>query len=185
MPMCTSVSGTGKIGAVPSRKPRNIVATATAATTGMKLRGRHSNSSSSTASSAAASGELKVAAIPPAAPATSKVLRSSAESRKAWARIEPMAPPVMMIGPSAPKGPPVPMLTAADTGFSTATRGATRLPPVRIASIASGMPCPRIFSEPNRAIRPTMRPPNTGANSTRKGECWCPPGATKSVLRRW
>ncbi|OAP28894.1 hypothetical protein A4R44_00687 [Amycolatopsis sp. M39] len=54
----------------------------------------------------------------------------------------------MMIGPSAPNGPPVPMLTAADTGFSTAPRGATRLPPVRIASIASGMPWPRIFSEP-------------------------------------
>ncbi len=62
--------------------------------------------------------------------------------------IEPIAPPVMMIGPSAPNGPPVPMLIAAETGLSSATCGATVLPWVRIASIASGMPCPRIFSEP-------------------------------------
>ena len=54
----------------------------------------------------------------------------------------------MMIGPSAPNGPPVPMLIAAEIGLSTATRGSTRLPPMRIASIASGMPWPRIFSEP-------------------------------------
>ena len=31
-----------------------------------------------------------------------------------------MAPPVMMIGPSAPNGPPVPMEMAEDTGFNTA-----------------------------------------------------------------
>ena len=54
----------------------------------------------------------------------------------------------MMIGPSAPNGPPVPIAIAADTGLSTATRGCTLLPPSRIASIASGMPWPRIFSEP-------------------------------------
>jgi hypothetical protein len=29
----------------------------------------------------------------------------------------------MMIGPSAPNGPPVPMLIAAEIGLSTATRG--------------------------------------------------------------
>ena len=54
----------------------------------------------------------------------------------------------MMIGPSAPNGPPVPIAIAAEIGLSTATRGCTRLPPSRIASIASGMPWPRIFSEP-------------------------------------
>jgi hypothetical protein len=67
-------------------------------------------------------------------------LRSSAVRCRCWARIEPSAPPVMMIGPSAPNGPPVPMLIAAEIGFSTATFGSTRLPWVRIASIASGMP---------------------------------------------
>ena len=54
----------------------------------------------------------------------------------------------MMIGPSAPNGPPVPIAIAEDTGLSTATRGCTLLPPMRIASIASGIPCPRIFSDP-------------------------------------
>ncbi len=42
----------------------------------------------------------------------------------------------------------VPIDTAEETGLSRATRGAIRLPPVRMASIASGMPCPRIFSLP-------------------------------------
>ena len=61
---------------------------------------------------------------------------------------EPNAPPVMMIGPSAPNGPPEPIEIADESGFSTATRGCIRLPPIRIASIASGMPWPRIRSEP-------------------------------------
>ncbi|MNT53548.1 hypothetical protein D3C72_1906370 [compost metagenome] len=59
-----------------------------------------------------------------------------------------MAPPVVMIGPSAPKGPPVPIDTADDTGFRTATLGWIRLLPIRMASMASGMPWPRIFSDP-------------------------------------
>ena len=59
-----------------------------------------------------------------------------------------MAPPVMMIGPSAPKGPPVPMEIAEESGFKTTTFGDMRLRPKRMASSASGMPCPRIFSEP-------------------------------------
>ncbi|MNT46268.1 hypothetical protein D3C72_1828990 [compost metagenome] len=59
-----------------------------------------------------------------------------------------MAPPVMMMGPSAPKGPPVPIDTADDTGFRMATLGWMRLLPIRMASMASGMPWPRIFSEP-------------------------------------
>ena len=134
----------------------------TAATTGTRLRGRHSNSSSSTASSTEASGALKVAAMPAAAPATSSVLRSSAVMCSVWAMTEPTAPPVMMIGPSAPNGPPLPMLIAAEIGLRTATRGSTRLPRVRIASIASGMPWPRIFSEPNRAIRPMIEPARDG-----------------------
>ena len=57
---------------------------------------------------------------------------------------EPNAPPVMMIGPSAPNGPPEPMEIADDSGLRTATLGYMRLPPMRIASIASGMPWPRI-----------------------------------------
>ena len=54
----------------------------------------------------------------------------------------------MMIGPSAPKGPPEPIEIADEIGLSSATRGWIRLPRIRIASSASGIPCPRIRSEP-------------------------------------
>ena len=43
-----------------------------------------------------------------------------------------------MMGPSAPNGPPVPMLIAAERGLTMATFGSMRLPRVRMASIASG-----------------------------------------------
>jgi hypothetical protein len=114
----------------------------------MKLRGFHSNSSNSTASSAAATGEPKVADMPAAAPATSSVLRSALVRWNSWAISEPSAPPVMMIGPSAPNGPPEPMEMAEETGLSSATLGSMRLPRSRIDSIASGMPWPRMRSEP-------------------------------------
>ena len=114
----------------------------------MKLRGFHSKSSSSTASRTAASGVAKIAAMPPAAPATSSVFRSDADRWNAWANSEPNAPPVMMIGPSAPNGPPLPIEIADDSGLSIATLALIRLRPIRIASIASGIPCPRIFSDP-------------------------------------
>src|SRR5919197_946877 len=86
----------------------------------MRLRGFHSKSNSSTASSTAATGEAKVADIPPAAPATSNVRRSALVRRKNCAIIEPKAPPVMMIGPSAPNGPPEPMEIAEESGFGNA-----------------------------------------------------------------
>ena len=55
-----------------------------------------------------------------------------------------MEAPVTMMGPSAPKGAPVPMASAAETGLAMAVRGATRLCLVSTASMASGMPWPRI-----------------------------------------
>ncbi len=61
---------------------------------------------------------------------------------------EPIAPPVMIMGPSAPKGPPEPIEIAAEIGFKMASRGWTLLPLMRIDSRASGIPCPRIRSEP-------------------------------------
>ena len=121
---------------------------ALASATGIRLRGFHSKSSSSTASSTAASGAAKVADMPAAAPATSSVLRSALVRWKNCAISEPNAPPVMMIGPSAPNGPPEPIEIADDSGLSSATFGSTRLPLMRIASIASGMPWPRMRSEP-------------------------------------
>ena len=150
-----------------------IAAEALASATGTKLRGFHSNNSSSTANSTAATGVPKVADMPPAAPATSSVFRSAGVIWKICAKIEPHAPPVMMIGPSAPNGPPEPIEIADDSGFSTATFGAIRLPPMRIASIASGIPWPRIRSDPNRAIKPMIRPPTTGTKIASQPSVLC------------
>ncbi|SAL88872.1 hypothetical protein AWB68_08918 [Caballeronia choica] len=138
----------GKSGPCPKNATRANPATAHASATGRKLRGRHSNSSSSTASSTAATGVPNTAVMPAAAPATSSVLRSAEVSFTHCAISEPSAPPVMMIGPSAPNGPPLPITIPDDNGLSTATFGDMRLLPNRIASIASGMPWPRIFSDP-------------------------------------
>ena len=86
--------------------------------------------------------------MPAAAPATSSVLRSALVRWKSCAIIEPNAPPVMMIGPSAPNGPPDPIEMALESGFRIATFGSTLLPLIRMASMASGMPWPRMRSEP-------------------------------------
>src|SRR5690606_26734239 len=130
----------GNSGPGPNRGGRRQMAVIAAAATGMKLRGFHSNRSSSTASRIAATRVPETAVLPAAEPATSRVLRSAALMLKNWANSEPKAPPVMMIGPSAPNGPPLPMEMADDIGFRTATLGDIRAPPIRIASIASGMP---------------------------------------------
>jgi hypothetical protein len=106
------------------RKP----ATAHAVATGSRLRGRSSNSSSSTAISTAATGVPNTAVMPDTAPATSSDLRSPPVRWKCWAISEPIAPPVMMIGPSAPNGPPLPIAMPDDSGFSTATFGDIALP---------------------------------------------------------
>ena len=150
----------------------------------MKLRGFHSNSSSSTASSTAATGAAKIAAIPAAAPATSSVLRSTGDKWNAWANTEPNAPPVAMMGPSAPNGPPVPIAIAEERGLSRATFASMRLRPIRIASIASGMPWPRIFSDPYRASNPTISPPTTGIGSDQSPGPLAA-GGTRLVSRRW
>ena len=180
--------GTGKSGAGAMCPPsasamRTAAAVAAAAAAGTIDRGLHSNSSSSTASRVAATGVPNTPVMPPAAPATSSVLRSVDERRTSWATSEPSAPPVRMIGPSAPKGPPLPMLITLETGLSTARRGLTRLPRTRMFSIASGMPWPRIASDPKRAMNPTTRPPATGI-STLAGPSCASAGETSSVLRR-
>ena len=55
--------------------------------------------------------------MPAAAPAASSVLRSSAVVASTCPTSDPSAPPVAMMGPSAPNGPPVPMAIAAESGF--------------------------------------------------------------------
>ena len=71
-----------------------------------------------------------------------------------------------MIGPSAPNGPPVPMAMAADSGLAIAVRGAMRLCLRRIASIASGMPWPRMIGD-HLASAATPSAPSTGAMTSR------------------
>jgi hypothetical protein len=46
-----------------------------------------------------------------------------------------------------------------------------RDPPIRIASMASGIPWPRIFSEPKRAISPMAMPPTAGASTIHRLGC--------------
>ena len=65
--------------------------------------------------------------MPAAAPAARSVFRSSAVTLRNCPTREPNAPPVAMIGPSAPNGPPVPIAIADDTGLSTVRLGEIRL----------------------------------------------------------
>ena len=108
--------------------------------------------------------------MPAAAPAASSVRRSIAVIATPCPTSDPTAPPVAMIGPSAPNGPPVPMAIAADSGLSQATRAGIRLWLRTICSIASGMPWPRMALDPNRAMTPTISPPSTGRNHDQDAE---------------
>jgi hypothetical protein len=132
--------GTWKSGPFPKIVEWIPPARLAATTSGMKARGENSKRSNSMANITEANGAPKVAAIPAAAPLASRILRSDGETSMTWPMSEPIAPPVTMIGPSAPKGPPVPMAMAAETGLAIAVRGAMRLWRRRIASIASGIP---------------------------------------------
>ncbi len=113
--------------------------------------------------------------MPAAAPAASSTLRSFAVTRSSCPINEPIAPPVEMIGPSAPNGPPVPMAKAEDSGFSQVIRAGMFDSLVRICSIASGMPWPWIAREPQRAMMPASRPPMTGTRMT-QAPSWLPAG---------
>jgi hypothetical protein len=113
----------------------------------------------------AARGVPKIAAIPAAAPLASKILRSAGVTLIPWPTKDPSAPPVTMIGPSAPNGPPVPIATAADVGLATAARGWMRLCLERIASIASGIPWPRMTGD-HFASNATTSPPATAAGTS-------------------
>src|SRR4051812_8538670 len=66
----------GKTGPAPKRRVLRGADPDAAQAAGTRLLGFHSKSNSSTASNTAATGLAKMAAIPPAAPATSNVFRS-------------------------------------------------------------------------------------------------------------
>src|ERR1700689_2895524 len=116
-PINTGCDGTENNGPALRMYRRAAPAVALARATGIRLRGFHSNSSNSTASRTAEMGAANVADIPAAAPATSSVLRSTLVRWKNCAINDPNAPPVMMIGPSAPNGPPLPIGMADEIGF--------------------------------------------------------------------
>jgi hypothetical protein len=101
----------------------HLVAVTAASATGISDRGRRSNNNNSTASTTAAIGEPNTAAIPAAATAASSTLRSPPVTFSNWPTNEPSAPPVAMIGPSAPNGPPVPMAIADEMGFRNVSNG--------------------------------------------------------------
>ena len=159
-----ALSASGTAAPAPSRqRPPAPRRRSQATATGTKLRGFHSNSSSSTASSTAATGVPKIAVMPAAAPATSSVLRSAVDQMEELReqRAERAA------------GHDDRAFRAERAAGADRDRRRQRLEhrdlaadmrllPIRIASIASGMPWPRIFSEPKRAIRPMIRPPTTG-----------------------
>jgi hypothetical protein len=80
--------------------------------TGIMDFGENSNNKSSIASIIAATGLPKIAAIPAVAPAVNKIFLSYAVIFNICPISEPNAPPAAIIGPSAPKGPPVPIATS-------------------------------------------------------------------------
>ncbi len=88
-----------------------------ASATGIMDLGENSNNNNSIAKKIAATGLPKIADIPAVAPAASNIFRSLCVIFSNCPSVEPSAPPVAMIGPSAPNGPPVPIEIAADTGF--------------------------------------------------------------------
>ena len=65
-----------------------------------------------------------------------------------WPISDPSAPPVAMMGPSAPNGPPVPIATAAESGLRNMIFGEIRLRLNNTRSMTSGRPCPRIAAAP-------------------------------------
>ena len=121
---------------------------------------------SSIAKNTPASGALKVAAIPPAAPqATSTRMRSSA-TRISRPSVEPSADPICTIGPSRPTEPPPPMHNADASDFTTATCGAIRPPRRATANITSGTPWPRASRAKRCTNGPYNNPATTGASTT-------------------
>ena len=85
--------------------------------TGIIERGENSNNNNSMAKKTAAMGLPKIADIPAVAPAASRIFLSLSVILSNWPNVEPNAPPVAMMGPSAPNGPPVPIEMAEDSGL--------------------------------------------------------------------
>ena len=95
---------------------------------------------SSIAKKTPASGALKVAAIPPAAPQATSTFILGSGTRTTRPRVEPRAEPICTMGPSRPTEPPPPMHRAEASAFTPATWGAMRPPRRATAYMTSGTP---------------------------------------------
>ena len=91
---------------------------------------------------------------PPPRPPPDSVVRSASVRWIHCATSEPNAPPVIMIGPSAPNGPPEPIAIAAEIGFSTAIFGCTSRRSAGSPRSPPGIPWPRILSDPKSRHQP-------------------------------
>src|SRR3954469_915826 len=168
---CGAMNATCGTKGPPSRSPDRIaVATAAATNRGTSERVENSNSNSSSGSSTAAKGVPKMPAVPAAAPHASRIRRSAGDTGSSWPSNDPIALPVTTMGPSAPKGPPLPIAIDADAGFVTAVRGSITLCRSTTASIASGIPCPRTVGT-HRAITLTARPPVAATRNSHGPGC--------------
>src|SRR5659263_182182 len=78
--------------------------------------------STSGANRAAPSGAWKIAPIPPAAPASTRIRRSRAFSFSREAKADPNPDPICAMGPSFPADPPVPIVRAEARIFTNGTR---------------------------------------------------------------
>lgn len=121
---------------------------------------------SSIAKKTPASGALKVAAMPPAAPqATRTRIRSSATCTNRPSE-DPSAEPIWTMGPSRPTDPPPPMHSAEASDFTSATWGAIRPPRRATANMTSGTPWPRASFAKRCTRGPYSSPATTGASRT-------------------
>src|SRR5436305_6272643 len=168
---CGGVNVTRGTNGPPLSSPERIaVATAAATNNGTSDRVENSNSNSSSGSSTAANGVPKMPAVPAAAPHASRILRSAGDTGRTCPSSDPIALPVTTIGPSAPKGPPVPIAMEAEAGFPIAVGISMTLCRSTTASIASGMPCPRIVGT-HRAMRLTASPPAAATRNSHGPGC--------------
>ena len=81
-------------------------------TTSPKDSAAHCRRINSMAKKTPASGALKVAAMPPAAPQATSSRSRRSSSPSSWPSDEPSAEPICTIGPSRPTDPPPPMHSA-------------------------------------------------------------------------
>lgn len=108
-----------------------------------KRRAVKSRRISSRAKNTPASGALKVAAMPPAAPQATRTRTRSSSARTTAPAVDPRAEPICTIGPSRPTDPPPPMHRAEASAFTAATLDGIRPCCRATAYMTSGTPWPR------------------------------------------